>query len=77
MEQENPGNLPDVPDDVSDLTEDIHYRAEQRRRAIEVNLENAKNSATERDRDYWLAQAMEFADILDEYRSLYPELFQD
>ena len=82
MEQENRNhgndeNIPEIPDDISGLVDDIQDRASQRRKAVEINLENAKNAKTQEERDYWMLKAMEFGDILDEYKSMYPELFSD
>lgn len=67
--------LPETPNDISRLVEDIQDREAQRRKAVEINLENAKAASSEDERDYWLVKAMEFGDILDEYKSQYPELF--
>lgn len=57
--------------------EDIHDRADQRTKAVEICLENAKNATSQKERDYWMVSAMEFGDILDEYKNRYPELFFD
>lgn len=82
MEQENHNrgddeNIPEIPDDISGLVESIQDQDRQRRKAVEINLENARKAKTPEERGYWMRQAMIFADIADEYRGMYPELFSD
>ena len=69
-------NSPEIPDDISELVDDIQDRADQRRKALEIGLENARKAETQEQKEYWMLKAMEFGDILDEYtKSMYPELF--
>lgn len=76
-DNENNDNLPQIPNDISGLEENIQDNESQRRRAIQKALEAAKSAATQEERDFWIVKAMKFGDILDEYRGKYPELFPD
>lgn len=76
-DNENNDNLPQIPDNISGLEGNIQDNESQRRRAVEKALEAAKSATTQEERDFWIVKAMEFGDILDEYRGLYPELFPD
>lgn len=75
--QEDDANIPRIPDDISELIEDIHDRADQREKAIEICLEKARSAKNQYERDHWIVSAMEFGGILEEYKKRYPELFGD
>gem|GEM_PF-855862 len=78
MEQNNGGNGErgdDIPDDISELVENIYDRDEQRQKAIRINLENARVASSQEERDYWLTKAMEMGEIAKELRDQFPELF--
>jgi hypothetical protein len=76
MEQ-NSGNGNNIPDDISDLVENIYDRDEQRQKAIRINLENASAAELQEERDYWLTKAMEMGEIAKELRDQFPELFPE
>lgn len=66
-----------TPDDISELTESVYDRDEQRQKAILMNLENASISQSQEERDYWLTKAMEMGEIAKELRDQFPELFPE
>lgn len=76
MEQ-NSGSGNNIPDDISDLVENIYDRDEQRQKAIRINLENASAAVSQQERDYWLTKAMEMGEIAKELRDQFPELFPE
>lgn len=49
----------------------------QRRKALEVALEKAKSATSQEEKDFWMVKAMEFGDIIEQYKGLYPELLLD
>lgn len=66
-----------TPDDISELTESVYDRDEQRQKAILMNLENASIAQSQEERDYWLIKAMEMGEIAKELRDQFPELFPE
>lgn len=76
MEQNNGGGN-NIPDDISDLVENIYDRDEQRQKAIRINLEHASIAESQEERDYWLTKAMEMGEIAKELRDQFPELFPE
>jgi len=77
MEQNNSGSNNNIPDDISDLVENIYDRDEQRQKAIRINLENARTAESQEERDYWLTKAMEMGEIAKELRDQFLELFPE
>lgn len=81
MDQQPPDqpddDLPQIPDDIAGLEEDIFDREAQRRKALEIALEQAKSATSQEERDFWMVKAMDFGDILEQYKGLYPELLSD
>lgn len=76
MEQNNGGGN-NIPDDISDVVENIYDRDAQRQKAILMNLENASIAESQQERDYWLTKAMEMGEIAKELRDQFPELFPE
>lgn len=76
-DQPDDNNLPQIPDDISGLEQDVRDREVQRRKALEVALEKAKSATSQEEKDFWIVKAMEFGDILEQYKGLYPELLSD
>lgn len=77
MEQDNGSHNNNIPDDISEMVENIYDRDEQRRKAIQINLENANVAESQEVRDYWLTKAMEMGEIAKELRDQFPELFPE
>jgi len=80
MEQGNSSyneNSSNIPDDLTDLVESIYDRDDQRKKAVRINLENAKAAESQKERDYWLTKAMEMGEIAKELRDQFPELFPE
>ena len=69
-------NLPPAPEDISELVDDLHDREAQRRKALRILLARAEAAETQDEREHWMLKAMEFGDILDEFRDQFPELFR-
>lgn len=67
----------DIPDDIAELVADIHDRAEQRRRAVEILITRAKQSDSLAEQQYLLATARRFAEVYREFRHLYPEVLSN
>lgn len=76
MEQNNHG-ANDIPDDISEIEEDVYDRDKQRQRAQRLNLGNASVAESQEERDYWLTKAMEMGEIAKELRNQFPELFPE
>jgi len=77
MEQDNGSHNNNIPDNISEMVENIYDRDEQRRKAIQINLENANVAESQEERDYWLTKAMEMGEIAKELRDQFPELFPE
>jgi len=71
---ENGGN---IPDDISEVVDDVYSRDDQRQKAILLNLEHANAAESQEERDYWLTKAMEMGEIAKELRDQFPELFPE
>lgn len=77
MEQDNGSHNNNIPDDISEMVENIYNRDEQRRKAIQINLENANVVESQEERGYWLTKAMEMGEIAKELRDQFPEIFPE
>lgn len=74
---ENNENPPQVPDDISDLVEDIHARDDQRQKAVDDMLKRANKAVSPEEREMWRLKAKEMEDIRDGFRRQFPETFPE
>lgn len=66
---------PEIPDDLQSLMDDLRFREQQRRAAIDgawAQVETAKDESSQR---YALNNLVRMMGVLDEYHGLYPEVF--
>lgn len=73
-ENQNPEEI-HIPETIEDLVASLREREADRRRAVDLKLQEYDNAQTDEERNIAARHYLEMLGILDDFRAYFPEVF--